>query len=77
MIRKRAETKKFFDDMERNILRKIQSGKNSTDMTVAPLIDEFKYETKIDNFSSMNEVIKSKSLGGLRLVRTISSLDGR
>mmetsp|Transcript_21728 Transcript_21728/g.31624 ORF Transcript_21728/g.31624 Transcript_21728/m.31624 type:complete len:493 (-) Transcript_21728:23-1501(-) len=74
--RKKRETRKFFDEMERNILRK-------ADPNYVP-VDSFDDEELLD-FDELPDVAQDLpdsgvlrrrgSIGGIRLVRTISSID--
>jgi len=74
MERKQAELRQFFNEMERNILRKASSHYTSDDV--------FEEIVDIDDVTDVNMdytdsgVMRNRgSIGGIRLVRTISSID--
>lgn len=70
---KREEARNFFDEMERNILHKIRHGDlpektNDESKDLGPRRDSE------DGFTSGRP--RRSSVGGFRLVRTISTIDG-
>jgi hypothetical protein len=69
---KKAEAKKFFDEMERNILRKIRTGEVGDD-TGSPTPDPISFG---QDGSYEGRPRRSSIGGGIRLVRTISTIDG-
>lgn len=77
--RVRLETRKFFDEMERNILRKADPSYIEPDIEERE--DSFDFEQALDQMwesepTCGNMLKRRGSIGGIRLVRTISSLDG-
>lgn len=70
MIRKRDETRNFFADMEQNILSKIRGEERPE-----PSQPEGERRDSDDGFH--NGRPRRSSVGGIRLVRTISTIDGR
>jgi hypothetical protein len=74
----RLETRAFFDEMERNILRKADPSYVDTEEDRE---DSFDFDEALDHFwqsepAGGNALKRRGSIGGIRLVRTISSLDG-
>jgi len=59
--------------MEQNILRKVRCGVFATEESVRNDLGGTLPEPPLDSMDSS----KCRHIGGLRLVRTISSLDGR
>ena len=72
MERKRIETRKFFDEMEKNIRRKADPNNKEGDI-MDNIHDNFDFE----EIPERQELTRRGSIGGIRLVRTISSIDGR
>ena len=77
ILLKQAETKRFFRDMEQNILRKVRQGQSSTETTLDHKNgSDNPMETSVNSINENSDYGKVRNVGGLRLVRTISSLDG-
>jgi hypothetical protein len=70
---KKAEAKKFFEDMERNILRKMQYGDLDMKEESSPRASEY---GDVGDGSWEGRSRRMSIGGGVRLVRTISSVDG-
>lgn len=76
--RQRLETRKFFDEMERNILKKYDP--NYIDEKDDR--DSFDFDEALDSMwerepgMDTGMLKRRQSIGGIRLVRTISTIDG-
>lgn len=71
MVRKKAETAKFFEDMESNIRAKISRGKSSVDHNIN--VDEQVQSSKATVYTNKTEHLRKTS--GLTFIRTISTID--
>ena len=73
--RQRIETRKFFDDMESNILRKYDP--NYNDEKDNERRDSFDFDQELEGMWDREPgLARRSSIGGIRLVRTISTIDG-
>lgn len=74
-MQKKAETKKFFDEMERNIMKRYKPDAKSVDFKEVE--EEFDFDAYDTEYPPTIARRGSIGSGQTRLVRTISSLDGK
>jgi hypothetical protein len=78
MERKKIETRKFFDEMEQNILRKADPGYRDRavkEVFEVPASEMFDWDD-LSDLPDPGQIVRRGSIGGIRLQRTISTIDG-
>lgn len=75
MERKKAEAKNFFAEMEENIRRKADPNYRPKEVVEIPASDMFDWDELAD-LPEPGQMVRRGSIGGMRLQRTISSIDG-
>lgn len=75
MERKKAEARSFFAEMEENIRRKADPNYRPKEVVEVPASDMFDWDELAD-LPEPGQMVRRGSIGGIRLQRTISSIDG-
>jgi hypothetical protein len=75
MERKKIETRKFFDEMEKNILRKADPNYRAKEVFEVPASEMFDWDD-LSDLPDPGQMVRRGSIGGIRLQRTISTIDG-
>jgi hypothetical protein len=75
MERKKREARKFFDEMEENIRRKADPSYRPKEVVEVPASEMFDWDELCD-LPDPSQMVRRGSIGGIRLQRTISSIDG-